>query len=158
MPADADNGIYLRKCEADYRCQLRPGHVFATVRLGEPQRACCRWVMNHTTHVSDVSGGLAGAVTSAGRTDPISLRRLRLPCLELSRPVRFTNRFTKQAIDLRFPAPFPSSWRLSSHVGSRAGPESLNHHRSVHCNHVTNSLLEGGMPGRVQQARTRRRV
>jgi hypothetical protein len=49
---------------------------------------------------------LAGAVTSADRTNPISLRRLRLPCLELSRPVRFTNRFTEQAIDLRFPAPF----------------------------------------------------
>jgi hypothetical protein len=48
---------------------------------------------------------LAGAVTSADRTDPISLRRLRLPCLELSRRVRFTNRFTEQAIDLRFPAP-----------------------------------------------------
>ena len=50
---------------------------------------------------------LAGAVTPADRTDPISLRRLRLPCLELSRRVRFTNRFTEQAIDLRFPASFP---------------------------------------------------
>jgi hypothetical protein len=47
---------------------------------------------------------LAGVVTSADRTDHISLRRLRLV---LSRHVRFTNRFTEQAIDLQFPAPFP---------------------------------------------------
>jgi len=50
---------------------------------------------------------LAGVVTSADRTDHISLRRLCLPRLVLSRRVRFTNRFTKQAIDLQFPAPFP---------------------------------------------------
>ena len=50
---------------------------------------------------------LAGVVTSADRTDHISLRRLRLPRLVLSRRVRFTNRFTEQAIDLQFPAPFP---------------------------------------------------
>jgi hypothetical protein len=50
---------------------------------------------------------LAGAVTSADRTDPISLRRLRLPRLVLSRSVRFTNRFTRQANDLQFPAPLP---------------------------------------------------
>jgi hypothetical protein len=37
-------------------------------------------------------------VTSADRADPISLRRLRLPRLVLSRSVRFTNRFTRQAI------------------------------------------------------------
>jgi hypothetical protein len=48
---------------------------------------------------------LVGAVTSADRTGPISLRRLRLPRLVLSRRVRFTNRFTEQAIDLQFPAP-----------------------------------------------------
>ena len=48
---------------------------------------------------------LAGVVTSADRPDPISLRRLRLPRLVLSRRVRFTNRFTEQAIDLQFPAP-----------------------------------------------------
>src|SRR6476469_7654935 len=52
---------------------------------------------------------LAGAVTSADRIDPISLRRLRLPCLELSRRVRFTNRFTEQVIDLQFPDPPPPS-------------------------------------------------
>ncbi len=48
---------------------------------------------------------LTGAVTSTDRTGPISLRRLRLPCLALSRRVRFTNRFTEQAIDLRVPVP-----------------------------------------------------
>jgi hypothetical protein len=48
---------------------------------------------------------LAGVVTSADRTDPISLGRLRLPRLVLSRRVRFTNRFTEQAIDVQFPHP-----------------------------------------------------
>jgi hypothetical protein len=48
---------------------------------------------------------LAGAVTSADRTYPISLRRLRLARLGLSRRVRFTNRFTKPALDLQFPHP-----------------------------------------------------
>jgi hypothetical protein len=48
---------------------------------------------------------LVGVVTSADRTDPVSLRRFRLPCLVLSRRVRFTNRFTEQAIDLRSRTP-----------------------------------------------------
>jgi hypothetical protein len=39
----------------------------------------------------------AGAVTSADRPGPISLGRLRLPRLVLSRRVRFTNRFTEQS-------------------------------------------------------------
>ena len=43
-------------------------------------------------------------LTSADRTDHISLHRLRLV---LSRRVQFTNRFTEHAIDLQFPAPFP---------------------------------------------------
>ena len=43
---------------------------------------------------------LAGAVTSADRTGHLSLRRLRLARLKPSRRVRFTNRFTEQAIDL----------------------------------------------------------
>jgi hypothetical protein len=50
---------------------------------------------------------LAGAVTSTDRTDPISLRRVRLPRLALSRSVRFTNRFTRQANDLQFSRPLP---------------------------------------------------
>ena len=50
---------------------------------------------------------LAGMVTSADRIDHISLGRLRLPGLVLSRRVRFTNRFTEQAIDLQFPIFFP---------------------------------------------------
>ena len=50
---------------------------------------------------------LAGVVTSADRTDRISLFRLRLPRLGLSCRVRFTNRFTKQAIYLQLPTPFP---------------------------------------------------
>ncbi len=49
---------------------------------------------------------LAGVVTSADRTDPVSPCRLRLPRLVLSRRVRFTNRFTEQAIDLQFPYSF----------------------------------------------------
>ena len=57
--------------------------------------------MSHTTRNSAVSGCLAGVVTSADRTDHISLRRLRLPHLKLSRRVRFTNRFTEQAIGLQ---------------------------------------------------------
>ena len=48
---------------------------------------------------------LAGVVNSADKPDPISLGRLRLPRLMLSRYVRFTNRFTEQAIDLQFPHP-----------------------------------------------------
>jgi hypothetical protein len=48
---------------------------------------------------------LAGVVNSADKPDPISLGRLRLPRLVLSRCVRFTNRFTEQAIDLQFPHP-----------------------------------------------------
>jgi len=47
---------------------------------------------------------LAGAVTSADRTNPVSLRRLRLPRLKLSRRVRFTNRFTEGRGQAR-PAP-----------------------------------------------------
>ena len=48
---------------------------------------------------------LAGAVTSADRTGHLSLRRLRLARLKPSRRVRFTNRFTNQAIDLRVSDP-----------------------------------------------------
>jgi hypothetical protein len=48
---------------------------------------------------------LAGVVISANSTDPISLCRLRLARLKPSRRVRFTNRFTGQAIDLQFPYP-----------------------------------------------------
>ena len=47
---------------------------------------------------------LVGVVTSADRTDPISLCPLCLSCLGLSRRVRFTNRFTKLAFDLPFSA------------------------------------------------------
>jgi hypothetical protein len=45
---------------------------------------------------------LAGVVISANKTDPVSLCRLGLPRLTLSRSVRFTNRFTEEAIDLVF--------------------------------------------------------
>ena len=70
-----------------------------------------RWVMSHTTCcLCRLGRSLAGAVTSADRTDHISLRRLRLPRLGLSRRVRFTNRFTEQAIDLRFPHPPALPW------------------------------------------------
>ena len=50
-------------------------------------------------------------VTSADRTDPVSLRRLGLPRLKLSRSVRFTNRFTEQALISSFPYPLlPFRW------------------------------------------------
>jgi hypothetical protein len=56
--------------------------------------------------LSRLKPSLTGVVTSADRTDPISLCRLRLPRLKLSRSVRFTNRFTERAIGLQFPYPF----------------------------------------------------
>src|SRR5262249_23729005 len=59
----------------------------------------------YNTCLSRLWLSLASAVTSADGTEPISLRRLCLPCLKLSRRVRFTNRFTEQAIDLQFPHP-----------------------------------------------------
>jgi hypothetical protein len=60
----------------------------------------------------------AGVVTSADRTDPVSLRRFRLPRLVRSRRVRFTNRFTEEAIDLQFPAPLRTlPWLLSLGAG-----------------------------------------
>jgi hypothetical protein len=63
----------------------------------------------YDVRLSRLKASLAGAVASADRTDPIPLRRLRLPRLALSRPVQFTNRFTDQAIDLRFLAPTASA-------------------------------------------------
>jgi len=61
----------------------------------------------YDTRLCRLGPSLTGVVTSADRTDQISLRRLRPSRLVLSRRVRFTNRFTKQAIDLQLPAPFP---------------------------------------------------
>jgi len=59
---------------------------------------------------------LAGAATSADRTDHISLRRLRLPRLKLSRRIRFTNRFTEQVFDLQIPHPSrPSAAAILGH-------------------------------------------
>jgi hypothetical protein len=49
----------------------------------------------------------AGVVTSVDTTDDISLHRLRIPRLVLSRGAWFTNRFSEQAIDLLFSA-YPS--------------------------------------------------
>ena len=81
-------GPYLRKLVAGRDLNPRP--------LGyEPYDICLRCLGQF----------LAGAVTSADRTDLISVRRLCLPRLVLSRRVRFTSRFTERAIDLRFPAP-----------------------------------------------------
>ena len=51
--------------------------------------------------------------SKADGIDHISRRWLRLPRLELSRLVRFTNRFTEQGIDLRF-CTRPASWRTAS--------------------------------------------
>ena len=58
----------------------------------------------YDVRLSRLGPSLDSAVTSADRTDPVSLGRLRLPRLVLSRRVRFTNRFTEQPIDLQFPA------------------------------------------------------
>ena len=55
---------------------------------------------HYDTHLWRPGQSLAGAVTSADKPGPISLGRLPLPHLVLSRRVRFTNRFTEQAIDL----------------------------------------------------------
>jgi hypothetical protein len=66
---------------------------------------------------------LTGVVTSMDTTDPISLCRLRLPRLVLSRSVRFTNRFTEQPIDLQFPAPLRALPSLPS-LGAAACPDS----------------------------------
>ena len=52
---------------------------------------------------------LADAVTSADGTKHVPLAPSRLPRLNLFRRVRFTNWFTEQAIDLRFPSSPPSS-------------------------------------------------
>lgn len=52
--------------------------------------------------------GYETQVLAAGQTgDLAAAKLLRLPRLVLSRRVRFTDRFTKQAIDLQFPIPFP---------------------------------------------------
>ena len=65
---------------------------------------------------------LVGMVTSADRTSPVSFCRLRLPRLVLSRRVRFTNRFTEQAIDLQFPHPSrPSAAAILSGSRRRIG-------------------------------------
>ena len=55
---------------------------------------------------------LAGAVTSTDRTDPISLCRVRLLRLKLSRRVRFTNRFTEQFFSWLSPNHVPESQSL----------------------------------------------
>jgi len=64
--------------------------------LGYEPHDVCLWRLGQS---------LADVVTSADKPGPISVGRLRLPRLVLSRCVRFTNRFTEQAIDLQFPAP-----------------------------------------------------
>ena len=80
--------------------------------------------MSHTTCVSPrLKTSLAGPVTLEDKTDPISLRRLHLPHLVLSRRVRFTNWFTEQAIDLRVPA--PSSHLDGRHSSGRRGDRLL---------------------------------
>ena len=66
---------------------------------------------------------LADVVASADKVDPVSLRRLCLPRLMLSRRVRFTNRFTEQTAELRNPEPSPSfaarhPWGAASYPSS----------------------------------------
>jgi hypothetical protein len=73
--------------------------------------------------LSRLKASLAGPVTLEDKTDPISLLRLHLPRLVLSRRVRFTNWFTEQAIDLRVPA--PSSHLDGRHSSGRRGDRLL---------------------------------
>src|SRR5262249_7788969 len=73
-------GLDLRKLVAGADLNPRP--------LGYEPYDVCLWRPGQS---------LAGVVTSADRTDPISPGRLRLPRLKLFRRVRFTNRFTEQA-------------------------------------------------------------
>ena len=73
--------------------------------------------------LSRLKASLAGPVTLEDKTDPISLRRLRLLRLVLSRRIRFTNGFTEQAIDLRVPA--PSSHLNGRHSSGRRGDRPL---------------------------------
>ena len=77
----------------------------------------------YDVRLSRLKTSLAGPVTLEDKTDPISLRRLHLPRLVLSRRVRFTNWFTEQAIDLRVPA--PSSHLDGRHSSGRRGDRLL---------------------------------
>jgi hypothetical protein len=77
----------------------------------------------YDVRLSRLKASLAGPVTLEDKTDPISLRRLHLPRLVLSRRVRFTNWFTEQAIDLRVPA--PSSHLDGRHSSGRRGDRLL---------------------------------
>jgi hypothetical protein len=97
----------------------------------------------------------ADVVTSADTADLISLRRLRLPRLVLSRRVRFTNRFTEQAIDLQFPAPFPPfhgchPWVLGTVSGLSFG-RALFHRYACHATAMV-ELLEAAVAEMHQRA------
>ena len=52
-----------------------------------------------------LASSLVALLTSADGQRAFMPGSLRLPRLKLSRRVRFTNRFTEQAIDLQFPEP-----------------------------------------------------
>src|ERR1700730_10112296 len=71
---------------------------------------------------------LGGGVTSADWTDHVALGRLRLPRLARFHRVRFTNWFTEQPLDLRFPVPFQSPRGGYPAAGSNDGEKGGEHH------------------------------
>ena len=98
---------------------------------------------------------LAGAVTSTDRTDPISLCRVRLLRLKLSRRVRFTNRFTEQAIDLHFPAP-SAPFRGYRPWGAALLPASPSDCQAARPRHATRRFRSCPTPGRTAPSRHHR--
>ena len=98
---------------------------------------------------------LAGAVTSTDRTDPISLCRVHLLRLKLSRRVRFTNRFTEQAIDLHFPAP-SAPFRGCRPWGAALLPASPSDCQAARPRHATRRFRSCPTPGRTAPSRHHR--
>jgi hypothetical protein len=74
--------------------------------------------MSHTTCVSTVSSRLSRVRRPRRTGHPISLRRLRLSRLALSRSVRFTNRLQDRLMICSFPASF-ASFPLLPSLGAR---------------------------------------
>jgi hypothetical protein len=98
---------------------------------------------------------LAGVVNSADKPDPISLGRLRLPRLVLSRYVRFTNRFTEQAINLQLPSPLRAlPWPPS--LGAALCPDSPSDCQTARPRHATRRPRSFPTPGRAAPSRHHR--
>ena len=76
---------------------------------------------HHDGRLCRLGLSLAGVVTSADRTDPVSLLRLRLPRLMLFRRVRFTNPFTYGGVPLNRGSRKPAEAGVSGVIDHRAG-------------------------------------